>query len=236
MRWRAGPASAALALLVTALAIAACAATPTPTPKPPCPTAPPTDTSALATLEGAEQAVMVTNKGALTIELYPDAAPLAAANFVALARCGFYDGISFHRVLAGFVIQAGDPQTRENRGDFAGIGSGGPGYSFEIEPPADEFAYEPYVVSMANALRRGANGAIESGADSNGSQFFINLVDLSDGLPRDYTIFGRVIEGSGVVDEIGLVPVNDPQIGVPLDPVIIESITIRAAAEETPAP
>jgi cyclophilin family peptidyl-prolyl cis-trans isomerase len=233
MRRRAGPASAVLALV---LILVACAAAPTPTPKPPCPEAPPTDTSAQATLEGAEQAVMVTNKGTLTIELYPDVAPLAAANFVALARCGFYDGISFHRVLAGFVIQAGDPQTKTNRGDFAGIGTGGPGYSFEIEPPADELAYEPYVVSMANALRRGPNGEIESGADSNGSQFFINLADLSDGLPRDYTIFGRVIEGTEVVDEIGQVPVNDPQIGVPLDPVIIESISIRTAPEETPAP
>jgi cyclophilin family peptidyl-prolyl cis-trans isomerase len=233
MRRRAGPASA---VLVLGLIVVACASAPTPTPKPPCPEAPPTDTSAQATLEGAEQAVMVTNKGTLTIELYPDAAPLAAANFVALARCGFYDGISFHRVLAGFVIQAGDPQTKENRGDFAGIGTGGPGYSFEIEPPADELAYEPYVVSMANALRRGPNGEVESGADSNGSQFFINLADLSDGLPRDYTIFGRVIEGTEVVDEIGQVPVNDPQIGVPLDPVIIESISIRTTPEETPAP
>jgi peptidyl-prolyl cis-trans isomerase A (cyclophilin A) len=134
------------------------------------------------------------------------------------------------------VIQAGDPQTKENRGDFAGIGTGGPGYSFEIEPPADELAYEPYVVSMANALRRASNGQVESGADSNGSQFFINLADLSDGLPRDYTIFGRVIEGTDVVDEIGQVPVNDPQVGVPLDPVIIESITVRATPEETPAP
>ena len=233
MRRRAGPASAALAL---GLSFVACASAPTPTPKPPCPEAPPTDTSAQATLEGAEQAVMVTNKGTLTIELYPDAASLAAANFVALARCGFYDGISFHRVLAGFVIQAGDPQTKENRGDFAGIGTGGPGYSFAIEPPADELAYEPYVVSMANALRRGPNGEVESGADSNGSQFFINLADLSDGLPRDYTIFGRVIEGTEVVDEIGQVPVNDPQIGVPLDPVVIESISIRTTPEETPAP
>ena len=67
---------------------------------------------------------------------YGDAAPIATASFVALARCGFYDGIRFHRVLAGFVIQAGDPQTEANDGDFEGIGSGGPGYGFEIEPPA----------------------------------------------------------------------------------------------------
>lgn len=233
MRRRAAPASAVLAL---SLILAACAADPTPSPKPPCPEAPPTDTSAQATLTDAEQAAVVTNKGTFTIELYPDAAPLAAANFVALARCGFYDGISFHRILAGFVIQAGDPQTTTNRGDFAGIGTGGPGYSFEIEAPANELAYEPYVVSMANALRRNASGQVESGADSNGSQFFINLADLSDGLPRDYTIFGRVIEGTDVVDQIGQVPVNDPQVGVPLDPVIIESITVRVTPEATSAP
>jgi cyclophilin family peptidyl-prolyl cis-trans isomerase len=222
------PAAAAATLVVAAsLALAACGTDPTPTPRPACPTAPPSSTGAQAELVGADRAVVATNKGTFTMDIYGDAAPIAAANFVALARCGFYDQITFHRVIAGFVIQAGDPQTRENRDDFEGLGTGGPGFSFVIEEPADGLTYDPYVVSMANA----------GGTDTNGSQFFINLVDLDDALRQvgTYTIFGRVIEGTGVVDEIGEVPVNHPQVGVPLDPVIIESITIEAAPAETDA-
>src|SRR5918996_4960410 len=122
------PASAALALAVV-FALAACGPSgPSPPPPPPCPTGPPTATSAQATLVDAGIAVVDTTKGTFTIELFGDAAPLATANFVNLARCGFYDGVTFHRVLAGFVIQAGDPGTRENRGDFGELGRGGPGY------------------------------------------------------------------------------------------------------------
>ncbi|MGH2357644.1 MAG: peptidylprolyl isomerase [Candidatus Limnocylindria bacterium] len=223
MMARAAPARAVPALAACGLALAACVLTATPSPKPPCPESAPTANAAQVILEGAELAEVVTNKGTFTLELYPDAAPVATANFVALAHCGFYDGISFHRVLAGFVIQAGDPQTKANRGDFAGIGTGGPGYGFEIEPPADELTYDPYVVSMAND------------EVANGSQFFIDLVDLDDQLDRAYTILGKVIEGTSVVDAIGLVPVGSPR-GVPLDPVIIESITIRATPAASPSP
>ena len=203
-----------------ALAVAAgCSSTPTPSPKPPCPTAPPTPTSAQASLTDASAATVTVSgavSGTFEIELLGDAAPLATANFVELARCGFYDGITFHRVISGFVIQAGDPQTRDNRGDFAGLGTGGPGYAFEIEPPADGLRYDPYVVAMAN------NG------QTNGSQFFIDLVDLDDALRQVgvYTIFGRVTSGTEVVDEIATVPVNDPRIGLPLTPVIIDTIMI----------
>ena len=97
--------------------------------------------------------VRSTNKGSFTIELDPRAAPIATANFVALARCGFYDGISFHRILAGFVVQAGDPQTKTNHGDFDGLGSGGPGYGFAIEMPPDGTAYTTYTVAMANEMQ-----------------------------------------------------------------------------------
>jgi cyclophilin family peptidyl-prolyl cis-trans isomerase len=145
---------------------------------------------------------------------------------VALARCGFYDGISFHRVLAGFVAQAGDPQTKTNRGDFAGLGSGGPGYAFAIEPVAPDLRYDRYAVVMANASR----------PNTNGSQFFIDLSDLNAQLSRDYTIFGVVTGGREVVDAIGRVPVNDPRIGVPLDPVIIESVTVGRGPSVSPAP
>ncbi len=119
------------ALLVVALMLAACGADGAPTPSlEDCPDGPPTRTEAQAILADAERAVVETNKGSFTIELRGEAAPLATANFVALARCGFYEQISFHRVLPGFVAQAGDPQTRENRDDFAGLGTGGPGYEF----------------------------------------------------------------------------------------------------------
>ena len=210
--------------LASSLALVACAADPTPTPPPACPTEPPTSVSAQATLEGAELATVTIDgavEGEFALELYGDQAPIATASFVALASCGFYDGVTFHRVISGFVIQAGDPQTRENRGDFDGLGTGGPGYEFEIEPPANGLRYDPYVVAMANDRQ------------TNGSQFFIDLVDLDEQLRAVgvYTIFGKVIEGTDVVDAIARVPVNDPQIGVPATAVIIESITISAAAE-----
>jgi len=210
--------------LALALVVAACAAEPTPTPGPECPTAPPTSVSAQATLEGAGLATVTVSghvEGEFALELYGDQAPLATANFVALARCGFYDGIKFHRVLAGFVIQAGDPNTESQEGDFAGIGTGGPGYQFTIEPPADGLRYDKYAVAMANAAPRVP--------DSNGSQFFITLDDLDDGLRQSgvYTIFGRVISGTDAVDAIATVPITGPR-GVPASPVVIESIVISA--------
>jgi len=215
--------------LTCSLALVACAADPTPTPAPACPTEPPTSVSAQATLEGAELATVTIGgavEGEFEIELYGDQAPLATANFVALARCGFYDGITFHRVISGFVIQAGDPQTRENRGDFEGLATGGPRYEFEIEPPAEGLRYDPYVVAMAN------------NSQTNGSQFFIDLVDLDEQLRAVgvYTIFGKVIQGTEVVDEIAAVPVNDPRFGLPLTPVIIESINISAGADPSESP
>jgi cyclophilin family peptidyl-prolyl cis-trans isomerase len=216
---------AALAGLALTLVTGACAAEPTPTPAPDCPTAPPTSVSAQATLEDATLATVRIGgevEGEFAIELFGEEAPIATANFVALARCGFYDGIKFHRVLAGFVIQAGDPGTENNEGDFPGIGTGGPGYEFEIEPPAEGLDYAPYSVSMANDTQ------------TNGSQFFVALTDLNQGLTRTYTIFGQVVSGTDTVDAIAAVPVSDPRIGVPAAPVIIESITISAGPEPSP--
>jgi cyclophilin family peptidyl-prolyl cis-trans isomerase len=218
---------AAPAILGAALLVVGCSTEPTPSPKPPCPTEPPTAVSAQASLADASVATVAVS-GALTgtfeIELLGDDAPIATANFVELARCGFYDGITFHRVIAGFVIQAGDPQTRTNRGDFRGLGTGGPGYAFEIEPPADEARFDPYVVAMAN------NGR------TNGSQFFVTLADLDRALRSVgiYTIFGRVTSGTGLVDQIAAIPVNDPRVGVPLSPIIIDSITISAGPQASP--
>ena len=213
------------ATLAAVLALAACAADPTPTPRPDCPTAAPTAVEAQSILQDAGHATLTVSGGAtgsFGIELFGEAAPIATANFVNLARCGYYDGVTFHRVIAGFVVQAGDPQTRTNRGDFRELGTGGPGYAFAIEPPAEGQRYDPYVVAMAN------NG------QANGGQFFIDLVDLDDALRSVgvYTIFGEVTSGTEVVDAIGSVPVNDPRVGVPLTPVIIDSIRITADPPE----
>jgi cyclophilin family peptidyl-prolyl cis-trans isomerase len=215
-------------LFAAGLVLAACTADPTPTARRSCPTAAPTATSAQASLEDAATATVTVSgavSGEFVIELLGDDAPLATANFADLARCGFYDGISFHRVLAGFVIQAGDPQTRDNRGDFPGLGTGGPGYEFEIEPPAEGLAYDAYSVAMANDTR------------ANGSQFFISLVDLDQQLRAAgvYTIFGRAISGTEVIDEIATVPVNDPRMGLPLDAVIIDSIVVSSGTEPSPS-
>lgn len=214
-----------------ALLVAACSSEPSPSPKPPCPTGPPTSTSAQASLADASVATVTVSgavSGTFEIDLLGEAAPLATANFVELARCGFYDGISFHRVLAGFVIQAGDPQTKDNRGDFPELGSGGPGYQFVIEAPPDDVPFDGYTVAMANAAPQVA--------DSNGSQFFITLADLDQQLRASgtYTIFGDVVAGTELIDSIAAVPVNDPRVGVPLDPVVIDTIAISAGP--TPSP
>ena len=118
--------------------------------------------------------------GSFIIELYPDKAPITVNSFVFLAREGYFDGVTFHRVLEGFMAQGGDP---------TGTGMGGPGYQFENED-SDLTFDKAGVVAMANA-----------GRDTNGSQFFITF-DAAEFLNGGYTIFGQVIEGMDVVNEI----------------------------------
>lgn len=127
-----------------------------------------------------KKAVIQTNKGKIEFEIYPEASK-AASNFVFLSKDGFYDGLTFHRVVPGFVVQGGDP---------AGNGTGGPGYKFEDEPVTRN--YDKGIVAMANA-----------GPNTNGSQFFIMLED-NPTLPKNYTIFGKVIAGQEVVDKIAV--------------------------------
>jgi cyclophilin family peptidyl-prolyl cis-trans isomerase len=220
------------AVLLLALAVAACGAPPARSAAPSaCPTSAPTTDQASAILADATRALVKTSLGPFTIELDARTAPIATANFVALARCGFYAQISFHRVLAGFVAQAGDPQTKTNRGAFDGLGGGGPGYSFEVEFPDQSQPYDKYVVAMANAMQYDAvTGQITGGTDTNGSQFFIDLDNLVGGLRPYYSVIGKVVEGTAVVDAIGAVAVNDPSAGVPTEPVIIESVTIQSGA------
>jgi cyclophilin family peptidyl-prolyl cis-trans isomerase len=212
--------------------LAACGVTPAPSVDlAACPTAPPTAAQAKTILADATRAVVATSKGTFTITLDARTAPIATANFVALARCGFYAQISFHRVLAGFVAQAGDPQTRSNHAPFDGLGSGGPGYRFQVELPNASQPYDRYTVAMANAMQYDqVTGQITGGADTNGSQFFIDLDSLVGQLRPYYSVFGKVTAGTDVVDAIGSVAVNNAQDGVPVDPVIIESVTVESGA------
>lgn len=139
-------------------------------------------------------ATLHTEKGDITIELYPEAAPLAVNNFVFLANEGWYDDVSFHRVIPGFVAQAGDP---------TGTGLGGPGYAFENEV-SEELSFD----------RAGVIGMANAGPDTNGSQFYITLAPVPH-LDGGYTIFGQVIEGMEVAES--LTP-RDPQQGQELPP------------------
>ncbi len=153
-------------------------------------------------------ATIKTNFGDIVVQLLPKEAPLTVNNFVFLARQDFYDGVKFHRVMKGFVIQGGDP---------TGTGGGGPGYKF-----ADEKVTRDYVagtLAMANA-----------GSNTNGSQFFITLADLSGRLAKDYTIFGLVTDGFNIVQKIGNVPVKakspGDEISLPTVDVHVNSIAI----------
>lgn len=221
---RAGGRALRAGVAAVILLVAACEGSGLGAPPPECPTAAPSATEAEAILTGVTTATVDTSLGVFTMTLQTEAAPIATANFVALARCGYYEDVTFHRVLAGFVIQAGDPNTRDNQGDFEGLGTGGPGYSFAVETPPDGLNYDPYTVAMANTGM----------ANSNGSQFFICLTDLDSQLQRTYTIFGMVTEGQEVVDAIAQVEVSSAITGVPVDPVVIRNIDVPAA-ESTPS-
>lgn len=219
---------------IFALLLAACGASPAPVTSgaaTACPTSAPSASQAATILADAQRAVVSTSLGSFTIELDASSAPIATANFVALTRCGFYDGITFHRVLAGFVAQAGDPQTKSNRGPFDELGQAGPGYSFEVEFPTEEQRYDRYVVAMANAMQYDfASGQITGGTDTNGSQFFVDLDSLVGRLRPYYSVMGKVTDGTAVIDSIGAVAVNNAEQGVPVEPVIIESVTIQSGS------
>lgn len=158
------------------------------------------------TASAMSTALLETNYGNIKIEFYSDDAPKTVENFTTLAKKGFYDGLTFHRVIKNFMIQGGDP---------SGNGTGGPGYKFADELNSDtlrEQGYKKGIVAMAN-----------SGPNTNGSQFFIMVANVP--LPYQYTIFGKVIEGQEVADKISLLPTgsNDK----PASPVIINKVTLN---------
>ncbi len=172
-----------------------------------------TTTNATTTVpSNITEAILHTSMGDITIQFYPDQAPITVANFIKLAESGFYNGTKFHRVIEGFMDQGGDPLTK-NDADEAQWGTGGPGYTIpdEITPSNNNVAGS---IAMANT------GQPNSGS----SQFFINAVN-NPSLNSAYTVFGQTIAGMSVVTAINNVPVDSQD--RPLTPVVLESITLK---------
>ncbi|APX33711.1 peptidylprolyl isomerase [Brachybacterium sp. P6-10-X1] len=175
-------------------------------------------------------ATLHTNRGDIRLELFPDHAPKTVDNFVGLAEGTreftdaesgekvtrpFYDGVVFHRVISGFMLQTGDP---------LGTGTGGPGYSFDDEISEKNFN-EPYVLAMANAGKR-MNAITGKPAGTNGSQFFIT-VGPTPHLQGKHTVFGQVVDEDSkkVVDEIGVTKTDMRD--RPLEDIVIEKVTVE---------
>jgi peptidyl-prolyl cis-trans isomerase B (cyclophilin B) len=148
-------------------------------------------------------ATLHTNHGPIELELFDEEAPKTVKNFVDLASDGFYDALSFHRVIPDFMIQGGDP---------SGDGTGGPGYTFEDEP--NEHGVVRGALAMANA-----------GPNTNGSQFFLVTVDEAPWLDGKHTVFGRVTAGMEVVDTISQLPRD--QSDRPREAVVIERVELQ---------
>jgi len=136
------------------------------------------------------KAIMETEKGTMTIELFDDDAPNTVANFVKLAKSGFYDGLRFHRVIPNFVIQGGCPFSRDMKDRR--VGTGGPGWTIKCELDGKKQRHDRGILSMAHA-----------GRDTGGSQFFIcHNRENTQHLDRHHTVFGKVIENVDVIDQI----------------------------------
>lgn len=157
--------------------------------------------------------VLKTNKGDIAVELFPERAPITVANFLKLAGENFYDGVKFHRVMPDFMIQTGDPNSKDD--DWSDDGRGGPGYTF-----ADE-------VSPSDQLVKGTVAMANSGPNTNGSQFFIVTAESTPWLNGKHTIFGRVTEGMDIVDAISKVERNNDQENHPIEDIVIEDVVIK---------
>ena len=156
--------------------------------------------------------------GVIKVELYPEIAPNTVNNFISLVKKGFYNGLTFHRIIPGFMIQGGDPN---------GVGSGGPGYSirgeFAINGFENYLKHTAGVISMARAMN----------PNSAGSQFFIMHEDAPH-LDGSYAAFGKTIEGMDVVDEIARVKTGWGD--KPITPVVMESVTVETFGVDYPEP
>jgi len=165
----------------------------------------------------------IKNFGTIKVELYTDVAPNTVNNFISLVSNGFYDGLTFHRVIPDFMIQGGDPE---------GTGCGGPGYcipgEFMMNGFANKLSHTNGVISMARAGH----------PDSAGSQFFLMHGDEGTFLDGQYAAFGKTIEGLDVIDAIANTPCKNPfsQSPSPIEPVVMETVTVECFEEVYPEP
>lgn len=165
------------------------------------------------------KAIVTTNHGVIEIELYEDLMPITAGNFAKLAEEGFYNGTKFHRIIDGFMIQGGDPNSKTD--NVATYGTGGPGYAIDDEHVANE--------KLTNV--RGTISMANSGPNSGGSQFFINTVDNTNldfdkpPLTSKHPVFGKVVTGMEIIDTISKVETGPRD--VPVEPVVVESVVIE---------
>lgn len=157
-----------------------------------------------------QTAVLKTNFGDIVLELFLVDAPKTVENFIKLSKSGFYNGTKFHRVIKGFMIQGGDPNSKDD--DWSNDGMGGPGYKFEDE-------------INSNKLVRGTLAMANAGANTNGSQFFIVTTEATPWLDGKHTAFGKVLNGMDIVDKIESVKVNESD--HPTDDVIVNNIEIQ---------
>lgn len=168
-------------------------------------------------LKEYSQAEFETSMGNFVVEFYNNEMPITVSNFLNLANSGYYDGVKFHRVMENFMIQGGDPLTKDDSQKFL-WGTGGPGYSI-----SDEF-----VKGLSNV--RGTIAMANSGSNTGGSQFFINVVDNTyldfdkEPLTSQHPVFGKVVEGMDVVDNISKVKTDAT---VPLKDVVIKKINLK---------
>lgn len=174
-------------------------------------------------LKEYSQAEFETSMGSFTIEFFNDKMPITVANFLNLAKDGYFDGIKFHRVISGFMIQGGDPLTKDDSAENL-WGTGGPGYAIEDEHVSDPELSNVYgTISMAN-----------SGPNSGGSQFFINVADNTfldfdkEPLSSKHPVFGKVVKGMDVVEKISKVKTTDPgMLDRPSTPIVINKINLK---------
>jgi peptidyl-prolyl cis-trans isomerase B (cyclophilin B) len=170
--------------------------------KPPTLAAP----TAVLNVEKTHLLTFKTSCGDFTVQLDPKASPKASASLLALAQRNYFDGTFFHRIVPGFVIQGGDP---------SGTGTGGPGYS-TVDTPAAGTTYKRGVVAMAKSAAEAPGTA--------GSQFFVVTADDA-GLPADYAIVGRVVNGGDVIARIGVL--GDPNTELPTQPVVVDDVVVQ---------
>lgn len=157
-----------------------------------------------------QKVVLKTNFGDIVLELFSADAPKTVENFIKLSTSGFYNGTKFHRVMKGFMIQGGDPNSKDD--DWSDDGMGGPGYKFEDE-------------INSHKLVRGTLAMANAGANTNGSQFFIVTTEATPWLDGKHTAFGKVLSGMDIVDKIELVKVNEKD--HPTEDVVVNNIEVK---------